>query len=249
MLPAATLPPSYREIIDDFKGPDSKDTEKAGTLQEPTTTVQSENASASALPLQAATHADEQLSDGELQEDIMDISRSEIDEGELSEYRPKIPDAKVNHTDNHEDKEGYEPASKNGVIQRHPTQDSDPINGEVVEIDMPDADPESLLTNEPGAGFPLSIDELDHNADLQDEGQLSHPDLSLADDSDPDDYEPPEPALSPKLPVNEPKTSTSSPPYNDVNRNIALVQPETQPVVEDINAIAKTIVPTPHEVS
>lgn len=211
--------------------------------------MQAENASASAPPLQAATHADEQLSDGELQEDTMDISRSEIDEGGLSEYRPKIPDAKVNHTHDHEDKEGYEPASKNGVIQQHPNQDSASIKGEVVEIDMPDADPESFLTTEPGAGFPLSIDELDHNADLQDEGQLSHPDLSLADDSDPDDYEPPEPAISPKLPANEPKTSTSSPPYVDVDRNIALVQPNLQPALDDMNPLAKTIVPTPHEVS
>ncbi len=213
------------------------------------TCLQQEGAHATAPPLQAATTADGQLSDGEVEEDVMDISRSEIDEGELSEYSPKLPNAEVLQTEILvDDEEGYEPASDSGVVQQHPTQDPAPMNGEILEVEMPDADLCSWPTNEQGAGVLLSVDELDHNADPQDEEQLSHPSMSVTDDSDPDDYEPPEPALPPKVSALEPESSISSLPSVDVNGDIAPVQSNSQPSLDIMSTTSKTIVPTPHEV-
>jgi len=176
----------------------------------------------------------------------MDISRSEIDEGELSEYSPKPPNAEVLQTQNLvNDEEGYEPPSDSGVVQQPSTPERAPINGAIVEV--PDAELESPLTNEEEAGVSSSIDEFDHKADPQDEEQLSHPSLSLADDSDPDDYEPPEPALPPKLSAVEPEPSIS--PSVDVTGNIAPNRSNSPPSLGQMSTISKAVVSTPQEVN
>lgn len=180
----------------------------------------------------------------------MDIARSETNEGELAEYSPKLPNAEVPQTKNLvDDEERYEPTSDSGLLQQHTTQDPAPTKGEILEVEMLDADLDSWLTNEQEAGVALSVDELNPNADLQDEEQLSHPSLSLTDDSDPDDYEPPEPALPSKVSALEPESSISSPPSVDVNGNIAPVQSSSQPSLDHMSTTSKSIVPTPHEVT
>lgn len=249
LLLVATVSPSHVELIDDFRGPELKGSEKAGTPQEPTRCLQKEDPHASAPPLQAATTADGQLSDGELEEVVMDIARSEIDEGELPEYSPKLPNAEVLSTENLvDDEERYEPASNSGLVQKHTTQDPAPTEGDIVEAALPDADLDSWLTDKQEAGVPLSHDGPNHNADLQDEEQLSHPSLSLANDSDPDDYEPPEPALQPKVSALGPESLLSSPPSVDVNGNIAAVRSSSQPSLDHMSTASKPVVPTRHEV-
>lgn len=176
----------------------------------------------------------------------MDISPSEADKGELFEYSPKLPNAEFLRTLQVVDKEGgFEPPDRDSVVRGElPDASIDPTpDDEVVEVEMLEAVYDLPLTNEREAEASLSFDPFIHNADPQDQEQREHLTPSLADDSDPDDYEPPEPALSPEGTAIEAKASTS-PSSSDANGDIAPVRLSPQlsldheGIVEDISGPA-----------
>ena len=144
--------------------------------------------------------AAEELSEGELEEDVMDISRSEADEGEISDHSPEhmvVDQDKQSHVD---DEESYEPSS-DIITARQPELRVDTAqpeyNGRRVDdygldviSDMPMGDASVKTTTEE----PNSSEEFGSSGNTQDEKESQYPNFPMANDSDLDDYEPPEPA-------------------------------------------------------
>lgn len=144
--------------------------------------------------------AAEELSEGELAEDVMDISRSDADEGEISDHSPEhmvVDQDKQSHVD---DEESYEPSS-NIITARQPELRVDTAQPELndrraddydldVVSDMPMGDASVETTTEE----PNSSEEFRSSGNTQDEKESQYPNFSMTNDSDLDDYEPPEPA-------------------------------------------------------
>ena len=141
------------------------------------------------------------MSDGEVEEDIMDISRSDVDDTEPSLYSPK---AVVQDTSNLvDDDENYEPPSELSMTQRQ-ERDPDAILFSQ-DLDIAKAHPPAQTQNkrssnlnaefieEPTPVEPSPVASVDTSSDEQSPRSLSRS-PSPANASDPDDYEPPEPA-------------------------------------------------------
>ena len=144
----------------------------------------------------------DRMSDGEIEEDIMDISLSD-DEAELSLYSPKAVYQVQDISGFIDDDENYEPPSETSITQY---QEPDANAGLLIEdleplkTDLPaetqdqrsadrNTEPIEKPTSgelSPGASISLAIDE-------QSMRSLPHS-PSLSNASDPDEYEPPEPA-------------------------------------------------------
>lgn len=147
--------------------------------------------------------ADDYMSDGEMEEDIMDISRSDVDEAELSLYSPN-PMTEVQRVPNFiDDDENYEPPSEIILTQR---QESDPdaltshqdsetakANLQAATQNQPSADQDAEPIESPIPREPSPVANANMAGDEQSKRSISHS-PSLANASDPDDYEPPEPA-------------------------------------------------------
>ena len=145
---------------------------------------------------------DDRMSDGEIEEDIMDISLTD-DEAELSLYSPKAVFQVQDTPGSIDDDENYEPPSETITTQHQepnsntilPNRNSEPIKADLIAetqdehpADQETEPMEKLTSGElsPGASIDMASDE-------QSRRSLSHsPSLSVA--SDPDEYEPPEPA-------------------------------------------------------
>ena len=141
------------------------------------------------------------MSDGEIEEDIMDISRSDIDEAEPSTYSPKAMSEVQDTSGLVDEDENYEPPSQISIIQRQePHADTFFLHeglgtGKAVlpaetQDQQPSSDQSAEPTEEPTSGEPSSAASVILIGDRQ---SLSRS-PSLANASDPDDYEPPEPA-------------------------------------------------------
>jgi len=211
------------------------------------------------IPSSPSQATDEQLSDEgqELEDDIMDISRSEIDEAEIPGYSPQPPVAEGQQTAGSvDDEESYEPPSDISGLQqhnldlstRHPTSDS-----AIVETNLPKVTNDHLSTDKQGADPSPSDDDFAHNADGQSEERTSHRSTSLADASDSDDYEPPEPVplasesmVGARMTIDDPKLSPLS--TVDVSSDITPVRPGPLQGLENNNT-AKTVVPDARKVS
>lgn len=148
----------------------------------------------------SAEVAGEELSEGELEEDVMDISRSDADEGEISDHSPEQMDVDGDKQSPVDDEESYEPSS-DIIATRHPEPGVDTAQPELngrradnyaldVVSDMRMGDTNAKTTTEE----PNSSEDFASSGITQDEEELQYPNFSVADDSDPDDYEPPEPA-------------------------------------------------------
>lgn len=171
-------------------------------------------------PTQPYITTDEPLFEGELEEDVMDISRSEVDEGELSEYSPTIANAETLQIENTVNDEQSDKLSTDDGIKRRPSMpDRTSANREGVEIEMSNAKVETFSTDGRELEEPLHVTEHNHSTDVQDEEQMSHP--SMANDSDADDYEPPEPALALKASAVENESSSIPLSSIEVNGKIA----------------------------
>ena len=147
--------------------------------------------------------ADDWMSDGELEEAIMDMSRSDIDEAELSLYSPKpIPEIQ-DISDFDDDDENYEPPSEISITQQ---QEPDPdavllhqdfetakANLPAAPQKQPSADQDAEPIEKPTSGEPSPSANANMAGDERSQRSLSHR-PSLAAASDPGDYEPPEPA-------------------------------------------------------
>ena len=164
----------------------------------------------------SAEVAGEELSEGELEEDVMDISRSDADEGEISDHSPEqmvVDGDKQSHVD---DEESYEPSS-DVITTRHPEPDVDTAQPELngrradnyaldVVSDMRMGDTSAKTTTEE----PNSSEDFALSGIAQDEEESQYPNFSMADDSDPDDYEPPEPASLGENSALQPTSANSS---------------------------------------
>ena len=146
-----------------------------------------------------------QMSGGEVEDDIMDISRSDVDEAELSLYSPKAVTEDRDTSGFVDDDENYEPPSEIGITQRN-EPDSDGVslsqNLETANAILPTQTQNQPSTNlsakpieRPTSGESSPVVSVDMAGDDQLRRSLSHS-PSLANASDPDDYEPPEPASS-----------------------------------------------------
>ena len=146
---------------------------------------------------------DNRMSDEELDEDNMDISRSDVDEAELSLYSPK-PLTEVQDTSSSiDDDENYEPPSEINITQRQ-EPDPDPVllyqDLETAKVDLPAATQNQPFTNQNAepiekltSGQPSPAANANIAGDVRSQRSRSRS-PSLANASDPDDYEPPEPA-------------------------------------------------------
>ena len=144
--------------------------------------------------------AADELSEGELEEDVMDISRSDADEGEVSDHSPEQMAVDQDKQSLVDDEESYEPPS-DILTARQPEP---PINttqpefnirrandyGLDVVSDMPMGDASFKTATEE----PTSSEEFASSGNAPDEKESQHPNFSVVNDSDLDDYEPPEPA-------------------------------------------------------
>ena len=146
---------------------------------------------------------EDRMSHGELEEEIMDTSRSDVDEGELSLYSPKAAPEAQDTSGFLDDYENYEPPGEISITQR---QEPDP-DGVLLfqELEIAKADLPAQTQNQPSSDLNAEHTEKSISAgpsptananmvgDEQSRRSQSRS-LSLANASDPDDYEPPEPA-------------------------------------------------------
>lgn len=157
----------------------------------------------------------------------MDISRSDVDEGESFDYSPKLPNAEPQQL--MEDEEAYEPPSDIGLRPQHESEQASSMADTLLkdapgnDSEMHDVAHDILATNSEN---PSTVDG-ETLANIQDQEHLLIRSPSLTDASDPDDYEPPEPAslmheaaLLPEViaPYSE---SASLPPGADADSDIA----------------------------
>jgi len=135
----------------------------------------------------------DQVLDHEFEEDVMDISHSDLDEGEISENSPKPPTEEDGAECQEE--EMYEPPPDVGLIQQNEPSLSATRTQTDALIEETGAQ-DSLSIHANGGDAPTGTDktgELDQTTDMQDNGPLSRqsPLLDYANDTD-DDYEPPD---------------------------------------------------------
>lgn len=263
-MPVASpeVPPTA-EVVDSRSPQQSQSPEAISTGQSPV-----EIAHGFAYPTTSPSQTGDEHSAGEdLEEDIMDISRSELDEGESPEMRTELPEAEDQKvTGSIDDEEGYEPPTDINTLQKRKLDSTADIalsDGGLVELEIPDAMNDESSTDNQEAGFPQNDDEVFHNADMHGEEQASQRSPSLACTSESDDYEPPEatpvvaaPALRSQRTVVEPKLSsltnidvngvnTSSPPKSLADHDHGIIEaktmgPNDQKVVYRANYVEHT---------
>ncbi len=146
--------------------------------------------------------SDDRTSDGEIEEDIMDISRSDVG-AEPSLYSPKVVSEAQDTPNLIDDDENYEPPNEISIIQRQEPNLNAILLYEDLQNVKPDlpaetqnqypADQNADLMENPTSGEPSSAASVNMAVDEQAQRSLSHS-PSQANASDVDDYEPPEPA-------------------------------------------------------
>ena len=196
-------PTKERTIIDGFDAllVLSKSAPYIGTSHEPSLRPDAELSFASREDSTASARvAAEELSEGELEEDVMDISRSDADEGEISDHSPDQMAVDQDKQSLVDDEESYEPSS-DIITARQPEPPIDTSQpgfndrradeyGLDVVSDVPMVDASFKTTTEE----PNSSEEFASSGNTQDETGSQYQKFSVANDSDLDDYEPPEPA-------------------------------------------------------
>ena len=205
----------------------------------------------------SSTHAaDDRLSLGEVEEDTMDISRSDVEEAELSLYSPKplTEDQDTLSFTGNGDDENYEPPSEIDIDQRQRldlhavlSQDLQSAKDNLTAMtqNRPPVDQDSELIGRLTSDGPSSIANAD-KADTERSQRSVSRTLFPANASDPDDYEPPEPALLGKeesRPVRMSSVESDksfSPPDVDTNDSVAPTSSEPKPTIHQevrLNAI------------
>jgi hypothetical protein len=204
-------------------------------------------------PSHPAQIEDEQLSDGELEEDVMDISRSDADAGEISDpghiAEDQIEPGLVDNDDT------YEPPSDIAISQNlKPDDDAIRLqhDDQTVDANMLDVAHETSVSGsstEDTSEMQTSTEQTPFNANIQDADmqngdKSAHSSPSLADDSDPDDYEPPEPFEEDKglqsASANHSEASFS-PLNTDTTDTVAPLQSDLASFLDDTSAVATTV--------
>lgn len=160
---------------------------------------------------------DETPADGELEEDVMDISRSDIDEGEITELsQGSIAEALEEDSNMNDDEESYEPPSDMNTNRDllHGVQNDD--KSTAAEYNM--LDDVSMVETDSGnvLELPLNNQEVTKIIGGQHEEYSAHRSPPLIHASDDEDYEPPEPppfaketALPTAIPVDDSEICSS----------------------------------------
>lgn len=183
----------------------------------------------------------------ESEEDVMDISRSDVDEAELSLYSPD-PLNEVQDTSGFVgDDENYEPPNEISIVQR-----KEPDPDAVVlyqDLETAKANPPVATQNQSFADqgvelirMPVSVEPSpapnDNIADDEQSQQSPSRSPSLADAGDSDDYEPPEPAslgeeaLRPVQISSAGSEESFSPPDVGIGKSVASVNSVLTPAVQ-----------------
>lgn len=154
-----------------------------------------------ATALRPSIHEMDEIGNGELAEDVMDISQSDVDEGEITDYSPDSPDL-VDQTLLPESEDTYEPPLTIDPVPLHPSTSQQCGNGSPVA----ETDASHITRNGTQEDFEPSRDSRassDSSPDTNESGEILAEPRSqpLNDDSDPDDYEPPEPATLVEAPT------------------------------------------------
>ena len=241
-------------------------------LREPTTSIemipntidsdptQPSDAAANAREIQGKVPsidaADDRMSLGEIEEDTMDISRSDVEEAELSLYSPKpvTEDQDILSFTGDGDDENYEPPSEIDVNQRQRPELHAVLNQDLQSAkdnlttmtqNRPLVDQDAELIGRPALDGPSSIANAD-KADTERSQRSVSRSLFPANASEPDDYEPPEPALlgkedSQPLRMSSVESDKSfSPPDVNTNDDVAPTSSESKPTIHQevrLNAI------------
>ena len=143
------------------------------------------------------------MSDGEVEGDIMDISRSDVDDTEPSLYSPKAVTEVQDTSSFVDDDENYEPLIELSMTQRQ-ERDSDAVlfsqDLDIAEANPPAQTHEDISSSlnaesikSPTPAKPSPVASVITSSDGQSRRSPSRS-PSPANASDPDDYEPPEPA-------------------------------------------------------
>ena len=200
--------------------------------------------------------ADDRMSLGEVEEETMDISRSDVEEAELSLYSPKpmTEDQDILSFTGDGDDENYEPPSEIDINQRQRpdlhavlTQDLQLAKDNLTTMtqNRPPVDQDAELIGRPTSDGPSSIANAD-TADTERSQRSVSRSLFPANASDLDDYEPPEPALLGKedsrpLRMSSVESDKSfSPPDVNTNDDVAPTSSESKPTIHQevrLNAI------------
>lgn len=145
---------------------------------------------------ETSTFSNGQPSDGELAEDTMDISRSDIDEGEITDYSPESLTMQQTEAEISEHEDVYEPPPVPGTKPALPSEISTgqetsqlPIL-EAQDVSAAKADTTAQVPQEPEAASNLTI-EAGSASRISTSPHTHSPLTNIVDDSD--DYEPPEP--------------------------------------------------------
>ena len=199
---------------------------------------------------------DDRMSLGELEKDTMDISCSDVEEAELSLYSPKplTEDQDVLSFTGDGDDENYEPPSEIDITQRQGPDLYTVLNQDLQSAkddsttmtqNRPPADQDAELIERPTSDGPSSIANADKAHTERSQRSVTRSPFP-ANASDPDDYEPPEPALlgeeeSQLVRMSSVESDKSfSPPDVDTNDNVAPTSSESKPATHQevsLNAI------------
>lgn len=186
-----------------------------------------------------------QLSDGELEEDVMDISRSDVDDGELSDpsYKSLKCEA-LQNTSLIDDEQNYEPPATVTILDS-------PEDTEIKSVERPATADDKITANvDDHVDSKQSLDR-DPNTNLGDRERLLSESPLVDDSSDLDEYEPPEPALSsPRKAV--PHLASMTPPFPSLSlHNVDSIVPAQSSSAHNVAAksgVAKTLGLGPPEV-
>ena len=173
----------------------------------------------------------------EVEDDVMDISRSDLDEGELPQSRGKLSYVEDQEmTDSIDDEESYEPPNDISALQQQHdishTADDDLSDATSTKSEIADDRPHDSSAHKHEADLPQPDDETDMQGEKQ-VPPLSQSSQSVGYASDSDDYEPPEPAplvVEPTLPPQEPAALSKFSPslsHASANNVNALVRSDT----------------------
>ena len=191
------------------------------------------------VPSPPFIHDEEQIQNGVPAEDVMDISSSEVDEGEITDYSPEPPKS-VDEGLIPEVDDTYEP----------------PLAIDPVLLSASTSQPHQPVTGAPAPASPLvepsgKQEDIEESHDLQprsksledtnESGEITaiSRSQSAANDSDPDDYEPPEPATPVELPImplnhdNHSSEPSDTPQDPDVSSAVQSTVPNAAPGVQD----------------
>lgn len=197
-------------------------------------------------------HDVDQNGNRELAEDVMDISRSDADEGEITDYSPESPNLVEDQVPLLGSEDTYEPPLTIDPVPLHTsTLQQGENDSHVTKSNPSHVTPTGTQEDtEPSRDSEASNDS---SEDTNESGEILDASRSqpLNDDSDPDDYEPPEPATPVEAPtpllshdINSTDTSFSQRDPNALSAIQSLSANVTSAGQDRVDSIATKIVDT-----